>query len=82
MRRSEVVMIENIQKIKMGAGMRVIEVEVNGQANGVENGDGLVARLNIITITTVPLNETGTGIGRSDEMRNQRKKKCKLERKI
>jgi hypothetical protein len=47
--------------------MRVIEVEVNEMAKGVAN---LVARLNIITITTVPQNEIGTGVGRSDEMMN------------
>jgi hypothetical protein len=76
-------MIGHILKIKMEVGMKVIEIaaEANGMAEGVEN-ESLAARISIITITMVPLDETGTGTGRSDEMMNQNKMKFKVKRKI
>jgi hypothetical protein len=83
MRRRKVFMIGNILKIKMEVGMKVIETtaEMNGMAEGVENGS-LAARVSIITITMVPLDETGIGIRRSDEMMTQIKMKCNVRRKI
>jgi hypothetical protein len=83
MRERKVVMIGSILEIKMEADMKVVmTVEVTEMAKGVENGGSPVARISIITITMVPLNETETGAGRIDEMMNQRKMNCGLKRKI